>query len=237
MNLRKIGLIGGMSWLSTRTYYEHIQRQVQARAGQRASAPMVIDSLDFSELARLSTKEEWDRAAKVLATSAKQLEKSGATAILIGANSMHKVYDQVANVVKSGGKTRRAAKMVVLDVDHPDIEEFIETKVREEDKIRVLRDAGVAQEVGADAEAPLLVEGERERLGKNLRLHGLRVTVRQFHFRNLREEFVDARGRQHGDVTIRMRNRQERLLVRVHPTPQRRNRETILVVERVLKTA
>jgi aspartate racemase len=100
MNLRKIGLIGGMSWLSTRTYYEHIQKQVQARAGQRASAPMVIDSLDFSEMARLSTKEEWDRAAKVLATSAKQLEKSGATAILIGANSMHKVYDQVAAAVK-----------------------------------------------------------------------------------------------------------------------------------------
>jgi aspartate racemase len=100
MNLRKIGLIGGMSWLSTRTYYEHIQKQVQARAGQRASAPMLIDSLDFSEMARLSSKEEWDRAAKVLANSAKQLEKSGATAILIGANSMHKVYDQVAAAVK-----------------------------------------------------------------------------------------------------------------------------------------
>jgi aspartate racemase len=100
MNLRKIGLIGGMSWLSTRTYYEHIQKQVQARAGQRASAPMLIDSLDFSEMARLSSKEDWDRAAKVLATSAKQLEKSGATAILIGANSMHKVYEQVAAAVK-----------------------------------------------------------------------------------------------------------------------------------------
>jgi aspartate racemase len=98
--LRKIGLIGGMSWLSTRTYYEHIQKQVQARAGQHASAPLVIDSLDFSALARLATKEEWDRAAKVLATSAKSLEKAGATAILIGANSMHKVYDQVAGAVK-----------------------------------------------------------------------------------------------------------------------------------------
>ena len=97
--MRKIGLIGGMSWLSTRTYYEHINRQVQARAGQRASAPMVIDSLDFAALARLSSAEEWDHAAQVLSTSARQLEASGATAILIGANSMHKVYDQVAGSI------------------------------------------------------------------------------------------------------------------------------------------
>lgn len=98
--MRKIGLIGGMSWLSTQTYYEHINKQVQARAGARASAPMVIESLDFSEMARLSTKEEWDRAAKTLAASARRLEKAGATAVLIGANSMHKVYDAVAAAVE-----------------------------------------------------------------------------------------------------------------------------------------
>lgn len=97
--MRKIGLIGGMSWYSTRTYYEHINRLVQARVGQGHSAPMVIESLDFSELSRLSNEEEWQRAAKTLAASAKRLEKAGATAILIGANSMHKVYDQVAKAV------------------------------------------------------------------------------------------------------------------------------------------
>jgi aspartate racemase len=98
--LRKIGLIGGMSWLSTRTYYEHINKLVQARQGPRASAPLLIESLDFSDMARLSSAEEWSRAAKVLADSAKRLEKAGATAIVIGANSMHKVYDQVAGAVK-----------------------------------------------------------------------------------------------------------------------------------------
>jgi ribonucleoside-diphosphate reductase alpha chain len=56
--------------------------------------------------------------------------------------------DASAGTIKSGGATRRAAKMVVLDVDHPDIEEFIETKVREEDKIRVLRDAGFDMDLG-----------------------------------------------------------------------------------------
>ncbi|NBW75045.1 MAG: amino acid racemase [Sphingomonadaceae bacterium] len=97
--MRKIGLIGGMSWYSTRTYYEHINRLVQARLGQGSSAVMVIESLDFAELSRLSTEDEWSRAAKTLAAAAKRLEKAGATAILIGANSMHKVYDQVAKAV------------------------------------------------------------------------------------------------------------------------------------------
>jgi len=98
--LRKIGLIGGMSWLSTRTYYEHINKQVQARAGLDHSAPLLIESLDYSSLTRLSTAEEWKRAATVLSDSAKRLEKAGATAVLIGANAMHKVYDQVAASVK-----------------------------------------------------------------------------------------------------------------------------------------
>ncbi|MFN5902020.1 MAG: aspartate/glutamate racemase family protein, partial [Novosphingobium sp.] len=71
----------------------------QARIGQRSSAAMVIESLDFAELTRLSTAEEWERAAKTLAAAAKRLEKAGATAILIGANSMHKVYNDVAKAV------------------------------------------------------------------------------------------------------------------------------------------
>ena len=98
--MRKLGLIGGMSWLSTRSYYERINKLVQARAGIRSSAPLLIESLDFTDLSRLSTPEQWKRAAGVLADSAKRLEKAGATAIIIGANSMHKVYDQVAEAVK-----------------------------------------------------------------------------------------------------------------------------------------
>ncbi|MEN3310414.1 MAG: ribonucleoside-diphosphate reductase alpha chain, partial [Micromonosporaceae bacterium] len=56
--------------------------------------------------------------------------------------------DASAGTIKSGGATRRAAKMVILDVDHPDIEEFIRTKAREEDKIRALRDAGFDMDLG-----------------------------------------------------------------------------------------
>lgn len=97
--MRKLGLIGGMSWFSTRTYYEHINRLVNARIDHNASAPMLIESLDFSQMARLSSPEDWARAANVLASSAKRLERAGATALIIGANSMHKVYDEVAAAV------------------------------------------------------------------------------------------------------------------------------------------
>lgn len=97
--MRKIGLIGGMSWVSTRTYYEDINQLVQARAGMATSAPLLIESLNFADLVRLSTLEQWANAAQILSDSARRLEQAGATAILIGANSMHKVYDTVAQSV------------------------------------------------------------------------------------------------------------------------------------------
>jgi aspartate racemase len=60
---------------------------------------MVIENLDFSQLRRLSSAEDWNRAGEVLSQSARILEQAGATAILIGANSMHKVFDTVAAAV------------------------------------------------------------------------------------------------------------------------------------------
>ena len=78
--------------------------------------------------------------------SSKELLSSGGTAS--GPVSFMRGADASAGTIKSGGATRRAAKMVVLDVDHPDVEEFIETKAREEEKIRVLRDAGFDMDLG-----------------------------------------------------------------------------------------
>jgi ribonucleoside-diphosphate reductase alpha chain len=78
--------------------------------------------------------------------SSKELLSSGGTAS--GPVSFMRGADASAGTIKSGGATRRAAKMVVLDVDHPDIEEFVQTKLREEEKIRVLRDAGFDMDLG-----------------------------------------------------------------------------------------
>ncbi len=97
--MRKIGLIGGMSWVSTETYYRLINKEVQKRAGSLCSGPMVIESLNFCDLAQVTTPEGWDHAAEKLTAAARSLEQAGATAILICANSMHKVYDRVQGAV------------------------------------------------------------------------------------------------------------------------------------------
>ena len=97
--MRKLGLIGGMSCVSTRTYYEHINRIVQARTDRRSSAPLLIESLDFAQLYAVREDADWERAAKILIASARRLETAGAGALIIGANSMHRVYDQVVEAV------------------------------------------------------------------------------------------------------------------------------------------
>ncbi|MEU8588482.1 vitamin B12-dependent ribonucleotide reductase [Streptomyces sp. NPDC048664] len=80
--------------------------------------------------------------------SSKELLSSGGNAS--GPVSFMRGADASAGTIKSGGATRRAAKMVILDVDHPDVEDFIETKVTEEAKIRALRDAGFDMDLGGE---------------------------------------------------------------------------------------
>jgi len=84
-----------MSWVSTRTYYEQINRLVQKRRGTGVSAPMLIESLDISQLYKPLSDEEWEQASELLIASARRLEEAGAEMLVIGANSMHRVYRQV----------------------------------------------------------------------------------------------------------------------------------------------
>jgi aspartate racemase len=98
--MRKLGLIGGMSWYSTALYYDRINKQVQRRSNNGlCSAPLVLENLNFCDLAKANTDQDWDHVANTLIQSAKRLEAAGASAILICANSMHKVHDRVAAAV------------------------------------------------------------------------------------------------------------------------------------------
>ena len=89
-----------MSWMSTGIYYDRINRIVQQRAAPMASAPMLIESLDFGSLYALQSERDWRAAGKVLAESAKRLEGAGAEALIIGANSMHRLHDEVAAAIQ-----------------------------------------------------------------------------------------------------------------------------------------
>ena len=97
--MRKLGLIGGMSWVSTAMYYEQINKGVARRLGGLASAPLLIESMDFASIAELQSAGEWERLGEIMAASASRLEGAGAEGLLLCTNTMHKVYDSIAEAV------------------------------------------------------------------------------------------------------------------------------------------
>ncbi|MEC3948734.1 aspartate/glutamate racemase family protein [Sphingobium sp. HWE2-09] len=97
--MHKLGLIGGLSWTSTARYYAIINQAVHRAMGGQHSAPLLIESLDFAEVARCATENDWDCASGQLIGAAQRLEQGGAGALLICANSMHRVYDRVQEAV------------------------------------------------------------------------------------------------------------------------------------------
>jgi aspartate racemase len=96
--MKKIGLIGGMSWESTALYYQHINREVAKRQGGLRSARVHLISLDFQEIADLQKQGDWPRMTEILQTAARQLESSGAEVLLICTNTMHRIAQEVQAV-------------------------------------------------------------------------------------------------------------------------------------------
>lgn len=97
--MRTIGLIGGMSWQSSRLYYDRINQMVADRLGGAHSAQIILNSLDFGPIAQMQTAGQWREAGAHLANAAQALERAGADVIAIGANTMHKVAEQVKAAV------------------------------------------------------------------------------------------------------------------------------------------
>ena len=94
--MKTIGLIGGMSWESTATYYKIINEEIKAHLGGLHSAKILLYSVDFSEIEECQAKGEWERAGDILAGVAKNLELAGADFIAICTNTMHKVEPQIS---------------------------------------------------------------------------------------------------------------------------------------------
>ncbi|TKW67801.1 MAG: aspartate/glutamate racemase family protein [Paracoccus denitrificans] len=98
--MRPIGILGGMSWVSTAHYYATLNRMVAKRMGGLHSARILLHSVDFAPIAQMQADEDWQGAGEVLAEAARGLEAAGAGSLLIAANTMHLVADQVAAAVK-----------------------------------------------------------------------------------------------------------------------------------------
>lgn len=93
--MKTIGLLGGMSWESTVTYYRMINEGIKARLGGLHSAKICLYSVDFDEIAQLQYEEDWDLTAEILGRAASGLENAGADFLVICTNTMHKVAPQI----------------------------------------------------------------------------------------------------------------------------------------------
>lgn len=89
--MKTIGLIGGMSWESTVTYYQIINETIKKELGGLHSAKILLYSVDFAEIEKCQTEGNWDKSADILGEAAKNLEKAGADYIVICTNTMHKI--------------------------------------------------------------------------------------------------------------------------------------------------
>ena len=97
--MKTIGLIGGMSWESTLSYYKAINQGIKKQLGGLHSAKLVLFSVDFDEIEKLQHQGKWQETADILSNAAKSIEKAGADFFLICTNTMHKVAEQVENSV------------------------------------------------------------------------------------------------------------------------------------------
>ena len=93
--MKTIGMIGGMSWESTVSYYKALNRGVKEALGESHSAKIWLYSLDFEEIKTLQHQGEWQKAAKILSDAAQKIETAGADFLMICANTMHKVAEEV----------------------------------------------------------------------------------------------------------------------------------------------
>jgi aspartate racemase len=93
--MKRIGLLGGMSWESSALYYQAINEGVRERLGGLHSADLVMISVDFAEIESLQSSGDWERAGDILAEEAIRLERAGASCVVICTNTMHKVADRV----------------------------------------------------------------------------------------------------------------------------------------------
>ena len=98
--MKTLGLIGGMSWESTADYYALLNRLTRARLGGSHSAPLILWSVDFEPITHMQAEGRWDEAAQILVEAARRLEQAGADALMICANTMHRMAEQVEDAVE-----------------------------------------------------------------------------------------------------------------------------------------
>ena len=97
--MKTIGIIGGISWLSSVEYYRLLNEEVNKRLGGVYAGKIILYSVNFAEIKKLTQEDRWDQLSEITSDIARTLEKAGADCILIGANTMHKIADDIQQAI------------------------------------------------------------------------------------------------------------------------------------------
>ncbi len=138
--MKTIGLIGGMSWESTASYYKIINEKTKELLGGLHSAKILLYSVDFAEIEEYQAKGDWDKSGEALANIAVNLEKAGADLIVICTNTMHKVAPQIskkinipiihiAQATAKAIKRKSISKIALLGTKYTMTQDFYEQKL------------------------------------------------------------------------------------------------------------
>lgn len=140
--MKTIGLIGGMSWESTVTYYQILNNVIKEQLGGLHSAKCVLYSVDFHEIEECQSKGDWAKSAYILSEAARNLEKAGAEFIVICTNTMHKIANQIqetitvpilhiAEVTSQELKKKSITKVALLGTKYTMEQDFYKSKLIE----------------------------------------------------------------------------------------------------------
>ena len=146
--MKTIGLLGGMSWESTVTYYQIINETIKEKLGGLHSARILLYSVDFAEIEKCQSEGDWEKRADILSEAARNLEKAGADFIVICTNTMHKVAPEIqdrihvpvmhiAEATAEVLKENQITKVALLGTKYTMTQDFYKKKL-EENGITVL---------------------------------------------------------------------------------------------------
>ncbi len=147
--MKKIGMLGGMSWESSATYYKLLNEEIKKRLGGLHSAKIILSSVDFEEIEKFQHSSLWDETAKILSNEAKAIENAKADFLIICTNTMHKVVPQIEENIKipilhiadSTGKALKKdgiKKVALLGTKFTMREDFYKNRIEEKFGIKVV---------------------------------------------------------------------------------------------------
>ena len=155
---KTLGIIGGMSWESTESYYRLINEGIKAELGNLHSADLMIHSVDFAPINKLQAQGDWDEMGAIMASSAKRLQAAGAQGLLIATNTMHKVVDDVqaatnlpiihiADVTAAAIKQKGLTKIALLGTQFTMTQDFYKQRLIDAGLQVLIPDKDAQQEI------------------------------------------------------------------------------------------